>query len=108
MRGGEPSTPAREKDTPRVSRSDARRQAAEKRTALAPLRQRITTAEAAMTRLNSEIGKLDVALADPNLFTRDAAKAAALSKARSDAARTLEQAEEEWLAASAEYEREME
>ena len=35
-------------------------------------------------RLNAEIGRIDAALAEPGLFARDPAKAAALAKARAD------------------------
>jgi len=89
---------------PRANRADLRRAAAEKRVELAPIRKRITSAEATMTRLNQEIAKIDAALADPGLFTRDPAQASALAKSRADAARGLASAEEEWLEASAAYE----
>ena len=83
------------------SRSDVRRAAAEKRVETAPLRQRVKKAEAQIDKLTREIAALDVKLADGDLFTRDAAKAAALAKTRSDTADALAAAEEEWLAASA-------
>ena len=51
-----------------------------------------------------EIMQLDAALAAPELYARDPEKAASLAKKRSDAARALAQAEENWLAASAAYE----
>jgi ATP-binding cassette subfamily F protein 3 len=57
-----------------------------------------------MAKLGAEVARIDSALADPNLFARDAAKAAALSKTRADTARALEKAEEDWLEASSEYE----
>ena len=63
---------------------DARRAAAEKRVELAPLRRRITAAEAAVARLSEEIRRIDSALAEPGLFGRDPARAAALAKARAD------------------------
>ena len=91
-------------DGPKVGRADARRAAAEKRAELAPLRQRIKAAESAMTKLNAEMAKIDAALADPTLFTRDAAKATALSKSRAETARALDKAEEDWLEASGDYE----
>ena len=40
----------------------------------------------------------------PGLFARDPAKAAALAKARAEAAHALARAEDDWLAASAEME----
>jgi ATP-binding cassette subfamily F protein 3 len=80
--------------------------AAEKKTAgprpnPKPLRQQVQRAEAEVTRLTREIEKLDAALADGQLFSRDPAKAAALAKSRSDNASALAKAEEDWLAAGA-------
>jgi len=89
--------------TPRVSRTEARRSAAEKRAELAPLRTRITAAENTIRRLTEEIARIDRALMAPDLFARDPSDAAALAKARSAAARSLESAEEEWLEASTQY-----
>ena len=100
-RGGTTKT---ERDASRAARADVRRAAAEKRAELAPLRQRINATEKLMGKLNQDIAKIDAQLADPQIFTRDAAKAASLSKARADAARQLEKAEEDWLEASSEYE----
>ena len=86
--------------SPRPARADARRAAAERRVELAPLRRRITAAEAVVARLNAEIGRIDAALAEPGLFARDSAKAAALAKARADHVAALAKAEEDWLEAS--------
>ena len=73
----------------------------EKRPAAKPLRQRVERAEAEVTRLTREIEKLDAALADGQLYTREPAKAAAIAKARSENASALAKAEEDWLAAGA-------
>ncbi len=85
-------------------RTDARdklqRPRAEKR---APLKQKIAAAEAEIARITEIIGKIDTALALPDLFTRDPKQAAQLSKARAAAATALEKAEEDWLEASASY-----
>ncbi len=89
------------KSSANPSRGDVRRAAAEKRAETAPLRQRVKKAEALMEKLTREIAALDEKLADGNLFTRDAAKAAELAKRRSDTADALAAAEEEWLSASA-------
>jgi len=88
----------------RASRSERRRLAADKRVELAPLRTRIAAAEAEMARLGREIARIDAALAAPDLFARDPARAAAHAKARSETAAALARSEEEWLAASAAYE----
>ncbi len=53
------------------------------------------------TRLTREIDKLDAALADGQLFTRDPGRAAAIAKARAEHASALAKAEEDWLAAGA-------
>ena len=83
--------------------NDRRNQAgagAEKR---APLKQKIVAAEAEIARITEIIGKIDAALALPDLFTRDPKQAAQLSKARAAAATALEKAEEDWLEASSSY-----
>jgi ATP-binding cassette subfamily F protein 3 len=73
----------------------------EKRAPAKPLRQRVERAEAEVTRLSGEIEKLDAALANGELFSREPAKAAAMAKTRADHARALAKAEEDWLAAGA-------
>jgi len=66
-----------------------------------PLRDRLTRAEAEIARLTKELGKLDAALADGALFSRDPAKAAATAKSRATCADALAKAEEDWLEAGA-------
>jgi ATP-binding cassette subfamily F protein 3 len=90
----------------RVSRTDQRRAAAEKREELKPLKRRIDAAEQAVAKLTAAIAAIDAQLAT-DLFARDPAKATALSKSRAEAAAALARAEEDWLAASAEYEEAM-
>jgi ATP-binding cassette subfamily F protein 3 len=90
----------------RVSRTDQRRAAAEKREELKPLKRRIDAAEQAVAKLNTQIALIDAELAS-DLFARDPAKATELSKSRARAADALAQAEEDWLSASAEYENAM-
>jgi ATP-binding cassette subfamily F protein 3 len=93
----------RDASDPRVSRAAARRAAAEKRSGLAPLRQRITRAEAEIGRWTRELATLDAALAKPDLYA-DPSRATGLAKARADAATALAIAESDWLDASTEYE----
>ena len=69
-----------------------------------PLKQKISDAEAEIARINGIISKIDIALALPDLFKRDPKKAAQLGKARAGAVSALQRAEEEWLAASSQYE----
>ncbi|MGV6873662.1 ABC-F family ATP-binding cassette domain-containing protein [Pseudochelatococcus sp. B33] len=105
LAGGAP--PARESAaTPAGGgeKADRRREAARTRSALAPLRKRIETLEARIDKLSDGIARIDAALAAPDTFSRNPEKAAELAKMRSDAALALAQAEEEWLAASAELE----
>jgi ATP-binding cassette subfamily F protein 3 len=68
-----------------------------------PLKQKISDAEAEIARINGIIAKIDSALALPDLFKRDPKQAAQLSKARAGAESALQRAEEEWLAASSQY-----
>jgi ATP-binding cassette, subfamily F, member 3 len=68
-----------------------------------PAKQRIAEAEAEMTRISEIIAKIDAALALPDLFTRDPKQAAQLGKARANAADALSRVEEDWLAASSEF-----
>jgi ATP-binding cassette, subfamily F, member 3 len=100
--GGADKTRPRDAE-PRISRTDQRRAAAERRAELAPLRARIVRAEAVIERLTQEIAKLDAALAQPNLYD-DPARATVLAKARAEAAAALATAEADWLTASTEYE----
>ncbi len=86
----------------RSDRSDAvARRPKEKRI---PVKQRVSKAEAEIARIAGIIAKIDAALALPDLFKRDPKQAAQLSKARASAADALSRAEEEWLAASSQFE----
>jgi ATP-binding cassette subfamily F protein 3 len=91
--------PAKSERAAKPQRDEARRNNGERRSQTASLRQKVTKAEADMARLTREIEKLDAALASGELYASDPAKAAALAKTRSEHARVLAQAEEEWLAA---------
>jgi ATP-binding cassette subfamily F protein 3 len=90
---------------PKVTKEDARRDAAEKRRRLKPLKDRVDAEEHQIAALTAEIKKLDSALADPLLFVQDPKKGTAVSKKRADAVRRLEAAEERWLALHEEYEK---
>ncbi len=102
---GEAVPAAKPEAAPKASREDSRREAAERRRQLKPLKEKVEIAEAQVGELNREIAKYDKALADPLLFVQDPAKGAAVSKKRADALRRLESAEARWLAANEEYER---
>ncbi|MSO67233.1 MAG: ATP-binding cassette domain-containing protein, partial [Pseudolabrys sp.] len=89
------------KSSARPDPVQARRAAAGKRVETAPLRKRISQAELVIAQLTRQLGKLDTTLADGDLFARDPARAAELSKTRANVVTALAKAEEEWLAASA-------
>jgi ATP-binding cassette subfamily F protein 3 len=68
-----------------------------------PPTQRISEAEAEIARINGIIAKIDVALALPDIFSRDPRQAAQLTKARAAATEALRRVEDEWLAASTQH-----
>ena len=90
------------------NKDEARRDTAHKRQQLKPLKERIEVAEGQVAALQAELAKLDRALADPLLFTKDPAKGNAVSKKRAEAARKLAAAESQWLAAQEDYDAAME
>jgi ATP-binding cassette subfamily F protein 3 len=95
---------AARKETKSQSKADARREAADKRLALKPLKDRMDKAEREVARLHREMEAADAALAAPGLFTKDPAKGEKLSKQRAELARAIEAAEHDWMAAAEEYE----
>jgi ATP-binding cassette subfamily F protein 3 len=101
---GDNAPTRRDEPLAKAKKEEVRRDAAEKRRALKPLKEKVEIAEHQIAELNKEIAKLDRALADPLIFTQDRAKATAVSKKRADAQRKLEAAESRWLAANDEYE----
>jgi ATP-binding cassette, subfamily F, member 3 len=99
------SSSSRETAENRKSKDATRRQGAARRQQLKPLKDKVDTFERGMAKLTADIRKYDAELAKPDLFARDAAKAAEIAKHRADAARELAVAEEGWLAAHEAYER---
>ncbi|WP_299471452.1 ATP-binding cassette domain-containing protein [uncultured Roseibium sp.] len=81
-----------------------RRDAAQKRSQLKPLKQKIDAAEKEMARLQDKIAKLDDALADPAFFQKEPDRATKFAKERAYCEKKLVKTEEEWLELSAEYE----
>src|SRR5690606_578505 len=61
------------------------------------LRNKLKEIEALMARLEPELARLDKELSAPDLYARDAAKAAKLVKERADLGEALSQAEELWI-----------
>ncbi len=101
---GEAAAKPAEAAAPKGSAAEKRRAAAARRQVLAPLKKKIDNAEAEIVRLNGFIGELDARLADPALYSANAAEGARLSRQRAEAERALEAAEEAWLELSHEYE----
>ena len=91
-------------EQPKVSKEEARREAAERRRQLKPLKEKADIEERQIATLNAEIAKYDKSLADPLLFVQDPAKGNAVSKKRADAVKKLAAAEERWMKALENYE----
>ena len=98
-----PAAPA-SAPAPAKSKDELRREAAERRRQLKPLKDKVEAAEHQIAELNAELAKLDKTLADPLLFSKDPAKGNAVSKKRADAARKLAEVEGRWLRMQEEYE----
>jgi ATP-binding cassette subfamily F protein 3 len=88
----------------KATRESARRDSAERRRQLKPLKDKVEAAEHQIAQFNAEIAKCDRALADPLLFTRDPAKGRSVSKKRAEAAKKLADVEARWLKMQEEYE----
>ncbi len=95
---------SRVRETKSVSKSEQRREAADRRLSLKPLKDAMDKAEREVAALHGEIEKIDTALAAPALFTKDPAKGEALSKKRGETLRALRAAEARWIAAAEVYE----
>ncbi|MGE0856099.1 MAG: ABC-F family ATP-binding cassette domain-containing protein, partial [Hyphomicrobiaceae bacterium] len=83
-----------------ANRADQRRMAAERRAELAPLRKAVSQCEKRVGELSAMIARIDAALAEPDIYTRDGARAQNLAQDRSRIAKQLAVAEEDWLEAS--------
>jgi ATP-binding cassette subfamily F protein 3 len=105
-RGGEDGPRAKSKSSgaSKPTQQAARRQAAEQRAALAPLKKSVTKAEAEIERLSKKIASIESALADGTLYAGDAARAQALARERGELIRARDAAEAAWLEASEAYE----
>jgi ATP-binding cassette subfamily F protein 3 len=106
-RGTDPKAPrskSRSNGPARPTPQEARRQAAEQRAAIAPLKQAVARAEAEIDRLTKQIAAIDAALADTALYSRDLARAQGLARERAQLARSRAAAESRWLDASEAYE----
>ena len=88
----------------RAGRAEQRREAANKRQALKPLKDAMDRYEREVAKLHGEIETIDAELAKPGLFDKDPAKGNALSKKRAEAMRSLAAAEANWIEAAERYE----
>ena len=86
------------------ARADERREAAKTRRDVAPLRKDIAAAEEKMRRFAELIARVDEALAKPEAFAEDAAKALVLARRRGELEKALIAAEELWLTLSGDAE----
>jgi ATP-binding cassette subfamily F protein 3 len=82
-----------------LDKKEQRRLAAEKRTALAPMKKRLTAAEAAVHRLEKEKARLAEAMADPELYRGDSRKLIDLKMRLGRVEKDLASAEEAWISA---------
>jgi ATP-binding cassette subfamily F protein 3 len=82
----------------------SRKEAAARRADLAPLKKKIADADKKMTRLRTEIEKVEAQLADPAVYNGPADRLIALGKDKARYSTELEAIEESWLTLSAELE----
>jgi ATP-binding cassette, subfamily F, member 3 len=83
----------------------ARRSAAARREALAPLKRRLTAAESELAKMARHKAALDGRLADPSTYATPGSDLTELLRARAEAAESLAAAEARWLAAAEAVER---
>ena len=100
-RGGEDDKP---REVSAASASDQRRQRAEQRVALGPLKKKIDQLEAQMAKFTELIEKADAILAQPDTFAKNPERAQQIARDRAALAARLAETEEAWLEASGDYE----
>ncbi len=83
--------------TGRVSAREQRREAALIREQQKPLRDALRRLEKEMGQLEARLADLEQELGDPDLYQRDAARAAELARIQGESRKRLEQVEHEWL-----------
>jgi ATP-binding cassette, subfamily F, member 3 len=87
-----------------AGREDQRRDAAQRRADIAPLKKEIDKNERRMAELQQKLTELEKRLADPKLHQTDPHKASELAKERGRTVKALAEAEAAWLAAGEAYE----
>jgi ATP-binding cassette subfamily F protein 3 len=88
----------------KISKSEERKLAADRRAQMAPLKRTAENAEKRISRLQGEIERADAELNNPDLYRQDPEKVTTLTRKRADLQRQLEAAEVTWLDASEAYE----
>jgi ATP-binding cassette subfamily F protein 3 len=68
-----------------------------------PLKRKLEAAEQTLARCTSQLAELDHALADPQLYVKDPAKARELAERRDKAKGRMDKAEAEWMTAAEAY-----
>jgi len=81
-------------------RRKARQDAAQRREALSPLRQRVRAAERRLQALQSKLKEVERQLAAPDLYARVPAQATDLNRRRAEIGSAIAAAEGEWLSAA--------
>jgi ATP-binding cassette subfamily F protein 3 len=100
------TAPTGEKPSGLNERERARKSAADARAALSPLKKAVEAAERKVEQLNATLVRLDAALAEPEIYEKDLARATKLQKERAALADAITHAEEAWLTALETYESE--
>ena len=90
--------------TPKLNKADERKAAAERRAQIAPLKRTADEAEKKISKLQSELAKLEVVLNAPDLYQNDPLKVTSLTKQRADLQKQVEATEAVWLEACDAYE----
>ena len=98
------SSSAREKPGRETEQIKARRSSAARRLALDPLKKAVQAAEVQLEKYTGILERLDVALADPDLYVNDVARATKLNRERAALLEAIGKSEEQWLQAQEAYE----
>jgi len=91
-------------DVPAVDRREQRKQAAEKRQTLAPLRKQIQRIEKNVAKFQAEKAEIQRKMADPTLYDGDSGKLVDLQRDLGWISRQLDEAEANWLGLQEELE----
>jgi ATP-binding cassette subfamily F protein 3 len=95
---------SQKKDSGNAPAPQAEKPAAQKRVNPIALKKKIDEIQSLIDRIERLIQGIDTELSDPDIYTKNPARAADLTVARANAQKKLEASEEEWLALSSELE----